>query len=105
MIKAINLYRDNFNVFIGCIPHFTDLDKQIRKFVFLHIHIIERGVAVIFEKKRGLYEDDVWGFNDVKKLKKKYGNNINYTKVSGFLGYLHWNDITKKQRILYKKIK
>ncbi|MEX0597013.1 MAG: hypothetical protein WD512_10990, partial [Candidatus Paceibacterota bacterium] len=37
LIKSINMYRDNFNVFIWCIPNFLNLDTQLRNLVKIRL--------------------------------------------------------------------
>ena len=40
LLKALNMYRDSCNVFIGCIPKFVELDKQIQRLCKIRITIL-----------------------------------------------------------------
>src|SRR4030042_2467296 len=48
LIKIITNYRDNHNIYASALPFFYSLDKDLRDLIFLHLHVIERGVAVLF---------------------------------------------------------
>ncbi len=114
LIKILTNYRDSFNVHGSAIPNFFSLDKDLRDLIFLHIHIIERGLAVIhLPLQSRLYSQDKWdsknnakieeSWND--KIKNKVNFKIPFHKLSTFAGYLYYSDITDKQAKLYKEIK
>jgi hypothetical protein len=114
LIKVLNMYRDNFNVYGVCIPDFYSLDKDIRKLIKIHINVISRGVAVVHKAKEGrVYADDPWDIEYNKKIEqnwnkyRKYHPDFkpSYHKLSTFIGYLYFSDMTPNQRELYEQIK
>ncbi len=114
LIKNITVHRDNFNIFASAIPNFFSLDKDLRDLYFIHLHVIERGVAVVHMPSQGrLYSPDKWDAEFNKKIEAKWAsatkNNVNfkppYHKLSTFRGYLYFNDMTPSQRKLYEKVK
>ena len=114
LIKTITMYRDNFNIYASAIPFFYSLDKDLRELIFVHIHIIERGLAVIFMPiAESLHSSDPWDSKNNSKLEEKWQRKkaedskfrFPYHKMSTFAGYIRFTDITEKQRVLYKEIK
>ena len=114
LIKILTAYRDNFNVFASAIPNFFSLDKDLRDLYFIHIHIIERGIAVIHMPLQGrLYSQDRWDAKYNAKVESSWSKGIHkdpnfrppYHKLTTFRGYLFFGDVTDKQKELYKKIK
>ncbi len=114
LIKILTNYRDNFNVHGSAIPNFFSLDKDLRDLIFLHIHVLERGMAVVhLPIQNRLYTQDRWDAKNNAKIEQTWGNrikkNINfkvpYHRLSTFAGYLYYSDITQVQSTLYKEIK
>ena len=114
LIKMINMYRDNFNIYCSAVPKFYSLDKDLRDLIKIHIHVIRRGIAVIHIARTGnLYSDDVWDikYNKKieeswsKKMKKNPNFNPSYHRLTTFIGYLTFGDLSPKQREIYEQIK
>jgi hypothetical protein len=114
LIKIVSAYRSNYNLYISAIPFFYSLDKDLRDLIFMHIHIIERGLAVIFiQVEDQIHTLDPWDTRNNAKLEEKWlkakQNNPNfrfpYHKLSTFAGYIIFNDLTDKQRKLYEEIR
>ncbi len=114
LIKLITAYRDNFNIYGSAIPFFYSLDKDLRELIFIHIHLIERGLAVVLmQLEDNIHQTDPWDTKNnsrkEEKWQKKKAENPNfrfpYHKLSTFVGYLKFNDLTLKQRELYEEIK
>lgn len=114
LIKIVTAYRDNFNIYASAIPNFFSLDKDLRDLIFIHIHIIERGIGVLHMPIQSkLYAPDRWDARNNAKLEEKWNakrqNNPNfkfpYHKLSTFKGYVFFGDLTPKQRELYESIK
>jgi len=114
LIKIITMYRDNFNIYASAIPFFYSLDKDLRELIFLHIHIIERGLAVLFlPLEDNIHQTDPWDTKNNLKLEEKWQKRkqedpnfkFPYHKLSTFAGYLAFSDLTEKQAKLYKEIK
>lgn len=114
LIKILNAYRDNFNIFASAIPNFFSLDKDLRDLYFLHLHVIERGIAVVHMPLQGrLYSQDRWDAKHNAKIEEKWSKRFQknpnfkpaYHKLSTFRGYLFFTDLTEKQKKLYKEVK
>ena len=114
LIKMLNMYRDNFNIYCSAIPQFYSLDRALRDLVKIHIHMIRRGMGVIhFSNSDRLYSDDMWDVKYNKKIEESWAKKIKsnpnfhppYHRLSTFKGYIVFGDLQKKQRELYEEIK
>lgn len=114
LVKMVNMYRDNFNIYASAIPKFYALDKDLRDLIKIHIHIIGRGVGVLhMAKGNSIYSDDVWDVSYNKKVEEKWNKKVmknpdfkpKYELLTTFKGYIQFNDVTAKQRALYELIK
>jgi len=114
LIKLITNYRDNFNIYASALPFFYSLDKDLRELIFIHIHIIERGVAVILMPLEDqIHMKDPWdSMMNIKieqKENKRIENNpdlqFRYHKLTTFAGYLYFGEMTKREEATYRKIK
>ena len=114
LIKIVTAYRDNFNIYASAIPNFFSLDKDLRDLVFLHIHVIERGIAILHMPIQSrLYSVDKWDTKNNGRLEDKWNKirasnpdyRIPFHKLSTFRGYIFFGDLTEKQRELYESIK
>lgn len=113
-IKILTNYRDSLNIYGSALPNFFSLDKDLRDLFFLHLFVIERGIAVVHMPLQGrLYSQDRWDAKNNAKIEeswsKKMQGNPNfkppYHKLTTFKGYLFFGDLTKKQKALLKEIK
>jgi len=114
LIKIVTAYRDNFNVYASAIPNFFSLDKDLRDLIFLHIHVIERGIGIVHMPVQGrLYSPDRWDAKNNAKVETSWGKKmarnpkyrVPYSDLSTFRGYLYFRDLTQKQREVYEKVK
>jgi len=114
LIKILTNYRDNYNIYTSAIPNFFSLDKDLRDLYFLHLHIIERGLAIVHMPLQGrLYSQDRWDAKYNAKVEENWSKRIQrdpnfrpaFNKLSTFRGYLYFNDLTEQQKKLYKEIK
>lgn len=114
LIKIITTYRDNYNIYGSAIPNFFSLDKDLRDLVFMHLFVVERGIAVVHMPLQSLmYSQDRWDAKNNAKIEQGWGqkikNNPNFKipfhKLSTFRGYLYFGDLTAKQREIYLGIK
>ncbi len=114
LIKILTAYRDNYNIYASAIPNFFSLDKDLRDLYFIHLHVIERGIAVVHMPLQGrLYSQDRWDAKHNAKVEEAWSKSMAkdpnfrpaYHKLSTFRGYLFFGDITEKQKKLYKQIK
>ena len=114
LVKIVTNYRDNYNIYASALPFFYSLDKDLRELIFCHIHIIERGLAVILlPLPDQIHESDPW---DTKKnikienqehdrIRKNPELNFRYHRLTTFAGYLYFGPMTKKQEKRYLDIK
>ena len=114
LIKMVNMYRDNFNVYASAIPSFYSMDKDLRALVKIHINVISRGLAVVhIANDDSLYSNDPWDIDYNKKveasfLKKSLKNpnaKMPHQRLTTFRGFLRFGDLPKNQRRLYEDIK
>ena len=114
LIQMLNLYRDNFNIYVACIPNFYSLDKDLRDLFKIHIQIIERGLGVVhLPNESSLYSDDKWDIKYNQRVEESWAQrkqkNINfrpkYDRLTTFRGYIRIPKLTPKQEALYKEIK
>lgn len=114
LIKILTAYRDNYNLFASAIPSFFSLDKDLRELYFIHLHVIERGIAIVHMPLQGrLYSQDRWDAKYNAKIEENWSKRMQkdpnfkppYHKLSTFRGFLFFNDMTKAQKELYLKVK
>jgi len=114
LIKLITNYRDNFNIYGSALPFFYSLDKALRELLFMHLHVIERGLAVILlPLPDQVHSQDPWDTdNNIKvetkeyiRMKKNPGSAFRYNRFSTFAGYLYFGPMSPREEEIYKKIK
>lgn len=109
LLKALNMYRDSCNVFIGCIPSFIELDKQIQRLCKIRICVVRRGVALIHTQMSSMYQSDSWDIKANMKIESAWTNkgfrNPRWAQLTTCRGILRFNDLTPEQRIEYEEIK
>ena len=114
LIKILTAYRDNFNIYASAIPNFFSLDKDLRDLYFIHLHVIERGIAIVHMPLQGrLYSQDKWDAKYNAKVEDSWGKRMQkdtnfrppFHKLTTFRGYLFFGDVTDQQKKLYKEIK
>ncbi len=114
MIKILTNYRDNFNIIGSAIPFFYSLDRDLRELFFLHIHVIERGLAVLLMPiESSIHTTDPWDTkNNIKielqensRMKKNPNLKFRYHRFTTFVGYLYFGPMTPKQERRYLEVK
>ncbi len=114
LVKIITNYRDNYNIYASALPFFYSLDKDLRELIFCHVHIIQRGVAVILlPLPDQIHGSDPWDTkNNTKieikeniRLKKNPDLSFRYHKLTTFAGYIYFGPMTKKQERIYQIVK
>ncbi len=114
LIKLVTNYRDNFNIYGSALPFFYNLDKALRELIFMHIHIIERGLAVILLPLEGqIHTQDPWDSVTNKKiearenarLEKNLKAKFRYHRFTTFAGFIYFGPMTDKQEKVYLSIK
>ncbi len=114
LIKVVTNYRDNYNIYASALPFFYSLDKDLRELIFMHIHIIERGLAVIFIPLDGqIHSQDPWDTKNNMKVEQKENDRrkknpklpFRYHRFTTFAGYIYFGAMTDKQKAVYLKIK
>jgi hypothetical protein len=112
-VQMLNMYRDNFNVLVMCVPQFYSLDRDLRDLIKVHVHVIKRGLAVVHFPNNTLYSDDIWDVRYNQKVEEKWTNikkkNPDYVfpyhRLTTFAGYLVFGKMRKKEEQVYKWIK
>ena len=114
LVKVVTNYRDNFNIYASALPFFYSLDKDLRELIFMHVHIIARGVAVILLPLTDqIHASDPWDTKanikieekEYKRMKQTLGATFRYHKFTTFAGFIYFGPMTKKQEVYYKSIK
>lgn len=114
LIKLVTNYRDNFNIYGSALPFFYNLDKALRELMFMHIHIKERGIGVIFLPLEGqIHSQDPWDTKTNQKIEAKETERIRrnpslkfrYWRLTTFAGYVFFNSMSPRQESRYLKIK
>ena len=114
MIKIITNYRDNFNIHGSALPFFYSLDRDLRELIFLHIHIPERGLAVLLMPlETSIHATDPWDTKmnikieqlENKRIKDNPNLKFRYHRFTTFVGYLYFGPMTPKQERRYLEIK
>ncbi len=114
LIKVVTNYRDNFNIYGSALPFFYNLDKALRELIFMHIHIIERGLGVILLPLDGqIHSQDPWDSMTNKKieakenarLEKNPSSRFRYHKFTTFAGFIFFGPMTENQKKKYDVIK
>jgi len=114
LIKIVTNYRDNFNIYGSALPFFYNLDKALRELIFMHVHIIERGLGVILLPLDGqIHSQDQWDTATNRKIEAKENIRLEknpsatfaFHKLTTFAGYVYFSSMTPKQERKYLKIK
>lgn len=114
LVKVVTNYRDNYNIYASALPFFYSLDKDLRELIFVHVHIIERGIAVILLPLTDqIHASDPWDTKanikieerEYARMKKITGSTFRYHKFTTFAGYIYFGPMTKKQENYYRSIK
>lgn len=110
LIKMLNMYRDNCNILIACVPNFYDLDKQFRQLCKVRIDIIRRGLGLLHMPLQSVFMPDKWDTDNNSKIEKGFLNNRgdfkpNYNRISTFRGYVKLDPLTLRQAEIYKELK
>jgi hypothetical protein len=114
LVKIVTNFRDSHNIYASALPFFYSLDKDLRELIFCHLHIIERGLAVILLPLADqIHESDPWDTKKNIKIEEREHARIaknpdlkfRYHKLTTFAGYLYFGPMTAKQEKKYKEIK
>lgn len=109
LIKALNMYRDSFNLFIGCIPNFVDLDNDLRELCKLRLTVLRRGFALVHLPLQSIYTRDKWDIKNNTKIEAGWSLKKNqkpaYHKLTTCVGYVVYGDISPQARVIYEAIK
>lgn len=114
LISTLTQYRSNFNIFVGAVPVFWTLDKELLKLFCLHIHVISRGVAVVhLPMESRMFQDDPWDVKTNQHLEaqwsKRKQKNPNYkpplNKYTTFYGYIFFGALSDHKEEYYNRLK
>lgn len=109
LIKMINMNRDHNNFFIACVPHFKNLDSQIKGLTAMKITVLRRGVAIIHMPNPTIYSPDIWDERINEKIEREWlkggVSNPKYARLTTFRGYINFPKLTPKQQRIYQEVK
>lgn len=109
LIKIINMNRDRCHFFIACIPHFKNLDTQMKKLCSMRMTVVRRGLAIVQTPNKTIYSPDIWDETVNQSIERKWlekGNiRPNYAKLTTFRGIIKFTKLNEKQERIYQKIK
>ncbi len=114
LIKVVTNYRDNFNIYGSALPFFYNLDKALRELIFMHVHIVSRGIGVILLPLEGqIHSQDPWDtrtnqaieMKENARLERNPDAKFRFYKLTTFVGFVFFSPMTKKQEERYLKIK
>jgi hypothetical protein len=109
LLKALNMYRDSCNVFVGCIPKFVELDKQIQRLCKIRITIVRRGLALLQTQNPSIYQSDSWDIKNNQKIESKWTlkgvKNPKYSQLTTMRALIRFGDLSPNQRDEYEAIK
>lgn len=108
--------RDENKIVFLLMPRFTDFNEYFRNHrIFLWIHVVERGIAVVFKKEWSPFATDPWNVGYNSKIlmdlpKRKEAMDLNQklkvlSRCKGFLCWFRYDDLDKDTKKLYKKLK
>ena len=108
--------RDENKIVFLLMPRFVDFNEYFRNHrIFLWIHVVERGVAVVFKKEWSPFAVDPWNVSYNSKLitelpKRKETMNLNdkikiLARCKGFLCWFRYPDLDKETKKYYRKLK
>jgi len=109
LLKALQMFRDSCNIFVGCIPKFVEMDNQIKRLCKIRITVVRRGLALIQTQMPSIYIADGWDIRNNQKIESKWtlrkGSKPKYTQLSTVRGILKFSDLSPHQREEYEAIK
>lgn len=109
LIKGLNMFRDSFNIFIGCIPSFQNLDAQLKDLCKIRISVERRGLAVVHTQIKSMFLTDRWDSRNNQKIETKWSLTKNrkpkYGQLTTARAYLRFDDLTERERDIYETLK
>lgn len=107
LIKMINMNRDHRNLFFACVPHFQNLDNQIKNLCKIRLTVVRRGIAVIQTPNRSIYAKDKWDTAVNEKIERDWmrRGKPRYAKLTTFRGLMRFPALTEKQETIYQRVK
>jgi len=109
LIKTLNQFRSNYNIFSMCNPFFYDLDPDLRNLVSIRIDVVKRGIGIVHFPNDNVYSNDIWDTKNNATIEKSWSQrknfHPNYKKLSTFKGILYYPPLPKKIEIKYEKIR
>lgn len=109
LIKVLNQYRSNYNIFSMCNPFFYDLDPDLRSLISIRIDVVRRGVGIVHFPNDSLYSNDIWDTKYNKKVEDMWykGKKFRpqYSKLTTFQGVLLYPPLPKKIELKYEEIR
>lgn len=109
LIKILNQYRSNYNIFILCNPFFYDLDPDLRNLITMRIDVVRRGVGLIHTPNDSIYSNDRWDtkYNQVveKSWLQRNLRSPRYKQLTTFRGIIKYPPLPSRVEQKYERIR
>jgi hypothetical protein len=115
--KFYRLCRQDNKISILCMPRFSEFNEGFRNHrILIWIHLLDRGIGVVFMKDWNVFSKDPWNMKENEKLIQKYTKRQKYFQVSlerkinilkkspNFVDSIEFPDLPEKLRIEYKAL-
>lgn len=115
--KFYRLCRQDNKISVMCMPRFSEFNEGFRNHrILFWIHLLDRGIGIVYEKDWSPFVKDPWHFDDNQKKIDKMVGGRKYGKVDldrklnilersdNCLGRIEFQDLPDEQRILYKEL-
>lgn len=115
--KLYRMCRQENKITLLCMPRFYEFNEGFRNHrIKVWIHVIDRGLALVFMKDWSAFVKDPWWFDENQRMIDKYrrgkkfldfsfGDQINvYKKSRNYVSVITFPDLSEKLRIKYKEL-
>ena len=115
--KFYRLCRQDNKISIMCMPRFQEFNEGFRNHrILFWIHLLDRGVGVVYEKDWSPFVKDPWHTDDNQKQIEKMTTGRKYFKIDmerrlgilersgNCLGRIEFPDLTPEIRVKYKEL-
>jgi len=106
IIRLLDMCRDRNLCLIFCVPNFWSLDKHILEGrVKLRIHIARTGFAFMWKPTSNPFTPDKWNRKYNEKVCFSWDKYPNAKRTRGFIGFIKFGDLGKKDKEIYLETK
>lgn len=115
--KFYRLCRQDNKISIMCMPRFSEFNEGFRNHrILFWIHILDRGIGIVYERDWSPFSPDPWNFKDNQKRITKMISGRKYSKIElerrmnilersdNCIGRITFPDLPEDQRLIYKTL-